>query len=106
MRISRVNFLQTVRSLRKGGQMVYIGRCAYPQIGAAPEGGRARETRPDRGEVRIEEDKFYEEGYQKIVESLNKKEKQLKKKNSKNALAIIYKNRLIAFIKKLLSFDN
>lgn len=54
----------------------------------------------------VEEDKFYEEGYQKIVESLNKKEKQLKKKNSKNALAIIYKNRLIAFIKKLLSFDN
>lgn len=54
----------------------------------------------------VEEDKFYEEGYQKIVESLNKKEKQLKKKNSKNALAIIYKNRLIAFIKKLLSFNN
>ena len=54
----------------------------------------------------IEEDKFYEEGCQKIVESLNKKEKQLKKKNSKNALAIIYKNRLIAFIKKLLSFNS
>ena len=58
----------------------------------------------DRGVV--EEDKFYEESYQKIIESLNKKEKQFKKKNSKNALAIIYKNRLIAFIKKLLSFDN
>ena len=54
----------------------------------------------------VEEDKFYEEGYQKITESLNKKEKQLKKKTSKNALAIIYKNKLIAFIKKLLSFDN
>lgn len=54
----------------------------------------------------VEEDKFYEEGYQKIVESLNKKEKQFKKKKSKNALGIIYKNRLVAFIKKLLSFDN
>lgn len=54
----------------------------------------------------VEEDKFYEESYQKIIESLNKKEKQLKKKNSKNALAIIYKNKLIAFIKKLLSFNN
>ena len=41
-----------------------------------------------------------------VFESLNKKEKQLKKKNSKNALAIIYKNRLIAFIKKLLSFNS
>ena len=54
----------------------------------------------------VEEDKFYEEGYQKITESLNKKEKQLKKKKKKNALAIIYKNKLIAFIKKLLSFNN
>lgn len=54
----------------------------------------------------VEEDKLYEEGYQKITESLNKKEKQLKKKTSKNALAIIYKNKLIAFIKKLLSFNN
>jgi hypothetical protein len=54
----------------------------------------------------VEEDKFYEEACRKITDTLNKKEKQLKKKNSKNALAIIYKNRLIAFIKKLLSFDN
>lgn len=54
----------------------------------------------------VEADKFYEEAYKKVSESLDKKEKQFKKKNSKNALAIIYKNRLIAFIKKLLSFDN
>lgn len=54
----------------------------------------------------VEEDKFYEEDYQKIVECLNKKERQFKKKNSKNAIAIIYKNRLIAFIKKILSFNN
>lgn len=42
----------------------------------------------------------------KLAEKLDKKEKQLKKKNSQNALAVIYKNRLIAFIKKLLSFNN
>lgn len=35
----------------------------------------------------IEEDKFYEEDCQKIVESLNKKEKQLKKKNSKKCFS-------------------
>ena len=54
----------------------------------------------------VEEDKFYEESYQKIIENLNKKEKIFKKKNSKDALAIIYKNKLIAFIKKLLSFNH
>lgn len=54
----------------------------------------------------VEEDKFYEEACRKITDTLDKKEKQLKKKNSQNALAVIYKNRLIAFIKKLLSFNN
>lgn len=53
-----------------------------------------------------EEDKFYEESYNKITEKLNKKEKEYNKKKSKNALAVIYNNKIIAFIKRILSFNH
>ena len=54
----------------------------------------------------IEEDKFYEESYSKIMEKLNNKEKEYNKRNTKNALAIMYNNKIIAFIKRILSFNH
>lgn len=54
----------------------------------------------------VEEDKFYEESYNKIIDKLHKKEKEYNKKNSKNALTIIYNNKIIAFIKRILSFNH
>lgn len=54
----------------------------------------------------VEEDKFYEECYYKITEKLNKKEKEYNKRNSKNALAIIYNNKIVALIKRILSFNH
>ncbi len=53
----------------------------------------------------VVEDKFYVETSQKIIERLNNKEKEFNKRNSKNALAVIYKNKIFAFIKRLLSFN-
>ena len=40
------------------------------------------------------------------AEKLNKKEKEYNKKKSKNALAVIYNNKIIAFIKRILSFNH
>ena len=54
----------------------------------------------------IVEDKYYIETSAKINERLNDKEKDFKKKNSKGALAIIYENKFLNFIKKLLSFSH
>lgn len=54
----------------------------------------------------VEEDKFYIETSQKVLERLDSKEKDFKKRNSKNALAIIYKNKIFAFIRKLFSFNH
>lgn len=54
----------------------------------------------------IEEDKFYEEESKKIIERLDNKEKEFKKKNSKNSISIVYNNKLIAFIKRILSFNH
>ena len=54
----------------------------------------------------VEEDKFYIETSQKVIDRLNDKEKEFKKRNSKNALAVIYKNKIFAFLKKLFSFNH
>ena len=54
----------------------------------------------------IEEDKFYTEESKKIIERLNDKEKTFKKRKSKNSIAIIYSNKFLAFIKKILSFNH
>lgn len=54
----------------------------------------------------IVEDKYYTETSAKINERLDDKEKDFKKKNSKGALAIIYENKFLNFIKKLLSFSH
>ena len=54
----------------------------------------------------IVEDKYYVETSSKILERLNNKEKEFKKKNSKGALAIIYENKFLNFIKKILSFNH
>ena len=47
-----------------------------------------------------------EENIAYVPNLLNKKEKEYNKKKSKNALAVIYNNKIIAFIKRILSFNH